>query len=442
MPTMSAAANSLSKASKRFFFEKKKQKTSALRWALARTSSRPPFSKSFLLPRAGRLFFKKEALALPFFLTACSVPTPGPFYATPANPAAPHGTLIAATPFSPAIQGAASYRVVYNSESESGAIIPVSGLIYIPTAAPPPGGRNIVAWAHPTTGVAQGCAPSLEPGATASANIPGLADFIAAGDIVAATDYEGLGEPGTHPYLIGKAEGRNIIDSVLAAKTLPGANPSGNFAVWGHSQGAQAALFAGQIAKSYAPHLDLVGVAAAAPVTDLQGELTEPFDNPTGRLLHAYVYSTWPKTYHIPATSVVAPQAVPAVENTATKCINALGSAIDGIIAARALHPVFLDHPPQSTPPWPALFAENSPGLEPPGAPLLIVQGGKDPTVEPHWTQTFVAKICARHQPIAYHEFPNATHLSIPAKSTPTVTTWINDRFTGKPPPDTCGVAG
>jgi alpha-beta hydrolase superfamily lysophospholipase len=382
------------------------------------------------------LFFKKEALAcLPFLLTACADPKPGPFYTTPPNPAAPHGTLLLASPLTSSPPGANAYRVIYNSEAENGAIIPVSGIVYIPTTKPPPGGRNTVAWAHPTTGVAQSCAPSLDSNPAAA--IPGLDDFIAAGDIVAATDYQGLGAPGIHPYLIGKAEGQDIIDSVLAAKTLPGADPSGTYIVWGHSQGAQAALFAGQIAHGYAPQLNLAGIAAAAPVTDLQGELNEPFGL-TSRLFNAYVDSTWSQTYHVPITSIVYRQAIPAVQNTASKCINSLPKAIAAIHASNALNPVFLSHPPASTPPWPTLYAENSPGNAPPGAPLLILQGTKDPTVEPHWTETFAAKICARHQTIDYQEFKGATHLNIPTKSLPTVITWIAARFSNAPPPDTC----
>jgi pimeloyl-ACP methyl ester carboxylesterase len=434
MPNMSAPINSPNKTLK-------KAKTPS-----PNAPTSPSFPRKRESPQTKLQLPTPLALTLALLLTTCTIPAPSPFYATPANPSAAHGTLLAAAPFSPTIQGAVAYRIIYNSESESGAIIPVSGVIFIPTAAAPPGGRNIVAWAHPTTGIAQGCAPSLDTGAiggtTTAGSIVGLPEFIAAGDIVAATDYEGLGEAGTHPYLIGKAEGQNIIDSVLAAQTLPGAAASGHFVVWGHSQGGQAALFAGQIAAAYAPSLHLAGIAAAAPVTDLQGNLTEPFNNPSGRLLHAYVFSAWSKTYQIPLTSIVDPRAVPAVAQTASKCIDKIGDAINGIIAARALNPVFLANDPSQTPPWPALFAANSPGHAPPGAPLLIVQGGKDTTVEPHWTETFAATICSRHQPIAYHELPTATHLTIPTKSLPLVTTWIADRFANQPPPDTCGAAG
>jgi fermentation-respiration switch protein FrsA (DUF1100 family) len=376
-------------------------------------------------------------------LAACGIPQPSAFYDTPALAAQPAGTLISVQPFSPTVPGAAAYRVLYNSTDIAGDIIPVSGVIYIPLAPAPPGGRNTVAWAHPTTGVARGCAPSLDEtgglgGITMAQSIPGLALFVAAGDIVTATDYQGMGAPGVHPYLIGQAEGQDIIDSVRAARNLPGADADGRFAVWGHSQGAQAALFAGQIAKSYAPQLELVGVAAAAPPTDLNGEFAEPFSGDIGRDLGAYIYSTWAATYHVPVTSIVNPQAVPAMDHAAAQCISSLAQGIDAARAGAALKGDFLSHEPSATPPWPALFAENSPGHAPPGAPLLIVQGTRDPTVEPHWTRSFAAEVCAQHETLDFVEFKGVKHLLIGYKSAPLVAGWIADRFAGVKPPDNC----
>ena len=89
------------------------------------------------------------------------------------------------------------------------------------------------------------------------------------GYVVAATDYPGLGTPGPHPYLVGLSEARAVIDSVRVARSLPGAGGGNRFIVWGHSQGGHAALFTGLIAKSYAPELSLLGVAAAAPASEL-----------------------------------------------------------------------------------------------------------------------------------------------------------------------------
>lgn len=379
-------------------------------------------------------------------LAACGVPAPSPFYATAANPAAPPGTLISVAPFTPTVQGAAAYRVLYNSTDIHGATIPVSGVIYVPVAPPPAGGRNVVAWAHPTTGIAPGCAPSVDSGGfggiSLAESIPGLSDFIAAGDVVAATDYQGMGVPqslaGVHAYLVGDSEGRGIIDSVRAAHGLPGAETNGRFAVWGHSQGAQAALFAGQIAASYAPELHLVGVAAAAPPTDLQGEFGEIYTGKGSKFLNAYLYDSWSATYGLPLTSAVQPQAVPAIHATASKCIGTIFQGIDAIRTASTLDPIFVAGHPTETPPWSNLFIANSPGLAPPGAPLLIVQGGRDPTVEPHWTESFVARACARHEVVKFTLYKNTKHLLIAYKSTPEVVAWIQDRFAGLKPPDNC----
>lgn len=375
-------------------------------------------------------------------LAACSIPKPPAFYNQPASNAAP-GTLIDAQPYSPSIPGAAAYRVLYNSTDIHNAAIPVSGIIYIPTAPPPPGGRNIIAWAHPTTGAAPGCAPSLNNartgGLSMADSVPGLADFIAAGDIVAATDYPGLGTPEPHPYLIGDAQARSIIDAARAARKLPGADASGKYAAWGHSQGAQAVLFVGQIARQYAPDMTLVGVAAAAPPTDLLHELTEPFGGPSGRLFAAYVYSTWSQIYGVPLTTVVDPRAIASMQNTARKCISSLGEIVAAVHAAGSLNPVFLSHPPETTPPWPALFTENSPGHSPAEAPLLIIQGTADTTVEPHYTRTFRDEICAKHETLDYQELKGVSHPLTAYKSLPITTKWLAARFAGAKAPDNCG---
>lgn len=374
-------------------------------------------------------------------LAGCAIPKATAFYQNRPVAGAPPGTLIAVEPYSPSVTGAAAYRVIYNSTDIYGAPIPVSGVIYIPLVAAPPQGRNIVAWAHPTTGIAQGCAPSLDDGGlgalTLAQSIPGLDAFIADGDIVAATDYPGLGAPGVHPYLIGDGEGRSIIDSVRAARTLPGANVSGKYVVWGHSQGGQAALFAGQIAQSYAPELKLEGVAAAAPPTNMNIELTEPFRSNSGRLLAAYVYTTWSQTYGVPITSIVYPKAVPEVQRTVTKCINTLGQAIDAVHTAAGLNPVFRSQDPNETPVWRGLLTENSPGAVAPGAALLIVQGADDKTVEPYFTRSFVAAVCAKHEVLDYQEFDTG-HLTIAIKSSATVSNWIHDRFAELKAPDNC----
>jgi len=200
-------------------------------------------------------------------------------YDEPVGVGAP-GTIISDEPM-PGPEGAETWRVLYRSTDPNGVPVAVSGIVMIPHGAAPAGGRSIVAWAHPTSGVVPKCAPSLANFFVRQ--VQGLQDMIARGYIVAATDYPGLGTPGPHPYMIGVSEARAVIDSVRAARALAGADAGNRFAVWGHSQGGQAALFTGLIAGTYAPELHLVGVAAAAPPTDLKALLMDDIDTNGGR---------------------------------------------------------------------------------------------------------------------------------------------------------------
>ena len=45
-----------------------------------------------------------------------------------------------------------AFRFLYRSTGLKGETIPVSGAIFIPSGAAPAGGRNVIAWAHPTSG--------------------------------------------------------------------------------------------------------------------------------------------------------------------------------------------------------------------------------------------------------------------------------------------------
>src|ERR1700722_1939939 len=215
-----------------------------------------------------------------------------PFYQALAEEiAGPPGTLIRSEPMLFAPAGALAYRVLYRSTGLNGEPIAVSGVIVIPPGPPPPGGRPIVAWAHPTSGVVPHCAPSLA--IFVFQQMAGSRPLVERGAIIAATDYPGLGTPGPHPYLVGVSEGRAVLDSVRVARLFPSAGATNRFAVWGHSQGGQAVLYAGALAKSYAPELDLVGVAAAAPATELATLMADDLNSAGGRNLTAMTLWSW-----------------------------------------------------------------------------------------------------------------------------------------------------
>ena len=94
----------------------------------------------------------------------------------------------------------------------------MSGVVVAPTDAAPAGGRPVISWAHGTHGIADQCAPSRT--ADMVSRLPSIGKLVSQGYVVVATDYEGLGTPGTHPYLVGESEAHGVLDIVKAAQQI------------------------------------------------------------------------------------------------------------------------------------------------------------------------------------------------------------------------------
>jgi Secretory lipase len=64
-----------------------------------------------------------------------------------------------------------------------------------------------------------------------------------------------------------------VLDIVRAAGHLPHVDASDRTFIYGHSQSGQAALFAGEIASTYAPELQILGIIAGAPAAEIEAML-------------------------------------------------------------------------------------------------------------------------------------------------------------------------
>ena len=353
--------------------------------------------------------------------------------------AEPAGTprLVAAVPIAGAPEGARAYRVVYHSADSGNRPIDVTGVVIIPAGDSPPAGRNIVAWAHGTSGIADACAPSTNSWLFGS--IAGLASLLQQGYIVAATDYQGLGGPGPHPYLVGPSAAHSVLDAVRAAREVPQASASNRFAVWGESQGGHASLWTAQLAASYAPELQLMGAAAAAPPVDLAANLTGN-ENATVRALStAYAGASWAEVYGIPLSTITGPTGQDLIRRLAKNCVTLDGfktrTKIGLVRLTRQLRGVNLN----ASPPWAEQMRANSVVPRNFNVPLLVAQGSADLIVSPAVTSAFVTAVCRAGQPVHFLQIEGGDHITIAKRTAATTIDWITDRFAGRAAPDDCG---
>jgi acetyl esterase/lipase len=358
------------------------------------------------------------------------------YQTTPADLVGAPGSVIREEATNDDRKGATDYRVLYRSIGLHGEPIAVSGTIIVPVGPAPAGGRPIVAWAHPTSGVEPQCGPSLAR--FRFEQIMGLRDMVRRGYIVAATDYPGLGAGGPHPYLVGVSEGRAVLDSVRAAQSLT--RESGvDVALWGHSQGGQAVLYAGLLAGSYAPDLHLVGVAAAAPATELGPLMSDDESSPGGKNLLAMTLWSWSRVYGAPLSNVVDPAAMPEIDKLASLCLELPIDIRPRKQVSEALEKRFLSTSNlTSIEPWRSLLAQNTIGTLPPSLPIFLAQGDADTTIEPAVTRDYMSKLCAAGSRITYLTLPGVGHGTAAMKSALAAIAWIADRFARAPAPDNC----
>jgi len=309
----------------------------------------------------------------------------------------------------------------------------VSGVVVAPAGPAPSGGRAVVAWAHPTTGAASRCAPSNS--VAPFVLIEGLDKLIDAGYVVAAADYPGLGVANPSSYLIGAAEAASVLDIVRTARQLP-AGAGSDVLLWGHSQGGQAALFAAQQARSYAPDLQVNAVAVAAPAADLGALLDDHVTDVSGVTLGSYAFDAYAVSYGVPLDSILTPAGVAATPEMAELCLIGQLDKLHAI--AEPLVGAFWRSDPRTTPPWSDLLARNTPGGAPITVPMFVAQGTADTLVLPAATEAYVQGRCAAGEHVRFQLFPGATHGTVALAAVDDVVTFFAGAQAGRPEPSTC----
>ncbi|MEO8638892.1 MAG: lipase family protein [Chloroflexota bacterium] len=324
--------------------------------------------------------------------------------------------------------GKRAWFVVYGSTGLDGKPVAVSGIVIAPEAAPGESGYPVVAWAHGTTGIADVCAPSKQGLNSIPADVQ---DLVTQGYVVTATDYEGLGTAGVHPYLIGISEGRSVLDAIRAAQALPEAGAAAEAVVIGHSQGGHAALWSAELASSYAPGLALLGALAASPPTDLLGWDTWAFHEAAVGALYAadaplLLFGVWNAIYDAPLNFLTN-----AGRQSAVAGRDACGP--DPVSTT----PYLRD--PAEIPEWNNLLTRNSPGLALTGVPMRVVSPKADEAVQYDTQVDGVTAMCAIGDTVELRSVEGDHSASVQGPGAwSEITAWITDRFAGVESVTTC----
>jgi pimeloyl-ACP methyl ester carboxylesterase len=270
-----------------------------------------------------------------------------------------------------------------------------------------------------------------------SKGIPERNRIVMAGWVVVATDYSFAEKGGPHPYLIGEGEARAVLDSVRAARQMSELTLDKRVVVWGYSQGGHAALWTGIVGPRYAPDLEILGVAAIAPATNIKNSLAMNVE--VDKRLGPYLALSYSRFYpDITFEQALRPEALDAARQIVNLCcfppenpdrIEALAATFDGPALATSSNKALQARLEQNTPDGPIQ------------APVVIAQGLSDVVAPPSVTDAYVEERCAAGQRLEYWTFAGRDHLTIFQVGTPLdelLMAWTTARFANEPKASGC----
>lgn len=361
------------------------------------------------------------------------------FYLPPASVPDQPGQLLRSEPLEQQTPEAShAWRILYTTTLADGSPAVASGVVTVPDHSEDKS-LPVISWANGTKGIMPRCAPSLSENPYEDGPNPAREQILADGWAVVTSDYVGLGTSGPHPYLVGESEAHAVLDATRAAAQLDQIRLSEQTVLWGHSQGGHAALFSAAKAKDYAPELEVLGVAAMAPASDLTGLAAGIKDSAAGKVVTTYIAGSWNEIYpELKLTSSLS-----SVSHSAVNQISALCFSGKDVLTALAASSQLFDpviNESALVGPIGDRLRENTVPTEIP-VPAFISQGTSDSLVLPEMQRKWQAGACAAGSDILYREYDGLEHLGLVGASSPLnddVVQWTNALLAGKQPQGNC----
>jgi hypothetical protein len=305
--------------------------------------------------------------------------------------------------------------------------------IIVPKSAPPAGGRPLVAYTPAEDALTQDCAPSYEIRKGTHAEL--LAQLLALlrGAAVVVPDYEGP----ESQWIAGVQAGHATLDAVRAAESFAPAKLNGAktpVGIWGYSGGGHAAGWTAELQPSYAPELNVKGIAFGGAPAFVAQTIRNVDGGPFAGILFGAIVGL----------SRAYPELDPDV------LFNAKGKAMAADVgkgcltdwlASYALHKFSeytIDPDPFNLPVAKKIMAAVNLGQRRPSAPVHLYHSVLDELNPVAEADRLRAVYCEQGVPVDYNRSLAGEHIVVVATGAPAAAAFLADRFAGKPAPNGC----
>ena len=363
-----------------------------------------------------------------------------------ADPAAgAPGSVVAAEPLPQNLwyPGAVdAQRLTYRTTGANGNPALSTGTVFVPAGPTPEGGWPVISWAHGTVGLGDECAPSVVGPGARDRDFAYLGTWLAQGYAIVASDYAGLGTPGTMPYLDGKAEAHNVVDMVKAGR-IAEPSLSNRWVTIGQSQGGGAAITTARHATEFGgPELDYRGAVGTGVPAYIEkvvapvGPGAPPVALPRGLTVYSLYILAGLNAAHpeLDVPGLLTDEGRAWLAKAETQCYGELKDAVGGLVLGS-----LFARPLGTIPNLHAVLTDYM-GIPETGydKPFFIGQGLQDTDIVMPSTLLLAATLHRNAQPMTFRTYPT-DHSDTMAASLPDTVPFVRALFDGRPPAPSFG---
>lgn len=331
-----------------------------------------------------------------------------------------------------------AWQLMYRTTDHRGQPVAMVGTVLVPSSAPATG-RQLMAYNVAYDALTLRCAPSYSFVRGTALEQALIAGALKKGLVVMSPDYEGLGSFWT----TGLISGQGVLDGIRAAQRFQQAGldgPSTPTVITGYSGGSIASTWANELYQSYAPELNIKGVAAGGVPVDL-GNVARKVDGTLFAGVYFGAVAALANAYpEVNPAALVNAKGAQMLVKAQDMCLGQfLTGAPDPLMAFAFQRMKNLVNVPDllEVPMVKQVIAANRLGQRKPGAPIHIYQGTVDELMPIKDVDSLVQSYCEQGVKVSYKRTFN-DHILLAVTGWSGALQYLSDRLADKPAPSTC----
>ena len=348
------------------------------------------------------------------------------------------GTIVEAQPSKASVLGlplsVKAWKLTYASRDTDGNPVNDLATVLLPNTESKTSPRPLLSYQTAEDSLGAQCAPSTRIPQGIEKETPLILAALEQGWAVVVPDYEGP----KSEWTAGVQAAHGVLDGIRAAKSFSqlGLSDQSPVGLWGYSGGGQASAWAAELQPDYAPDVKLTGVAEGGVPRNVAEVARQVNGGPAaGLYFGASIGLSRAYPQYIPLSDLLNPLGQIYFSTLQKACLEQI--VAQGVFQRIEMYTKGgID--PLTLPSIQTVVGLDELGHHRPSGPLFVFHSANDELIPVGGVDKLVDTYCSEGVPVEYVKDVLSEHNTLAVTGMGAAIDYLQDRFAGKPAPDTC----